>query len=215
MRSGYHHLRTMGRLTNVYHINANGVALNPFFAGNLLALAEISVHLVAASADANGNAAVDRINPQHGAGEHFMGLGGESAISGLTLSLTNALNDNALGGLGCNTAKLLCLGFHFHQVALNGAGHILLRLGNGDFGGGELNLLHHFLLGKQLHLAVDDVDGNVLGVAGVILFISSQQRLGDLVQHVLLGDALFLFQLVQCSHNFGVHFSNSSNQNSA
>ena len=88
-----------------------------------------------------------------------------------------------------------------------GGGEALAGLVQGDLGEGVGDLLHDLFFYKHAD-GLGDLVGlhkDVVGVTVLILFVSGYQSLGNLLQHVGLGNATFFFQLRQSFKNFGVH----------
>ena len=215
MGPGHNDLGTVIAPAHVYHIHTDGLSLGVALALHLLPRCQQGIGLVGAGTNLDGHIPGIRLDPQNRSGEHLMGLGVKLVKDNPPLRLADSLNNHALGGLGGNPAKLLGLDFHVNYVSLCGRRIQLPGIHQGNFRAGEHHVLHHFLLNKELHLPVHNVHHHIFRVAGVVLFIGGQQGLGDFFQHIILGDALFPLQLFQSSHDFGIHFSDSSIQNSA
>ena len=57
-----------------------------------------------------------------------------------------------------------------------------------------------------MHAVLVAFDEDVVGVAVLVLLIGGHQGLGDLIDHISLGNAPLLLQLRQGSENLFVHF---------
>ena len=97
-------------LMDFQDVDPDVVAFLIGFAGDLLAGAEHGIGLLVAGADAHEHVAAGGIDPQHGAGEQLLCLGGVGLVNHAPLSFADALNDHLLEGLGSDAAELL----HFH-----------------------------------------------------------------------------------------------------
>ena len=173
----------------------------------LLGSGEHGVGLVAAAADADDHVARVGQDAQDRCGQDLMLLGGKGVEDHAALGLADALNDDLLGGLGGDAAELLRLDIDVHEVAEL---RVLVDLARGverNFGCGRQNVVHDLLLHIHVHVVALDLDEHIVGVAFFVLFISGNERLRDLIDHVGLRDAALFFELRQSGENFGVHFS--------
>ena len=189
---------------DLHHVDPDQVALVVELALDLLVVGQVGVGAVVALADADGHIPGVGVDPQDGAGEDLMLLGGELVEDHAPFGFPDALDDDLLGGLGGNPAEGLGLDLLVDQVAqlalgVDGPGGLDLDLG----GGGE-DLLHDLLLGIHLHGGLVQLYEHVVGIAGPVLFIGSQQSLGDAVHHVIHGDSPLPLQLTECCKNFGI-----------
>ena len=111
------------------------------------------------------------------------------------LGLPHPLDDHLAGGLGGDPAKVPGFDLDADHVPGLGGGEALPGLVQGDLGGGVGDLFHDLLLDEHA-----DGLGNLVGlhkdVVGdplVVPLVGGDQGLGDLLQHVVFGDALLLF----------------------
>ena len=124
-------------------------------------------------------------------------LGGELVEHHAALGLPHALNDDLTGGLGGDAAEVLRLDLDAQHVAQLGPGQSLPGVLKAHLGVGVIDGLHHVLLDVHADLALFlvGVHGDVVGDALVVPLVGGHQRLGDLLDHVCLGDALFLLDV--------------------
>jgi len=163
------------------------------------------VGAVGAAADADDHVAAHGLDAQNGAGQDLVLLRGEGVEHHAALGLADALDDDLLGGLGGNAAESLRFDIHVHEVAQLGMLVNLLRGVERDLGRGRKHILDDLFLDIHLHVVVLDLDEHVVGIAVLVLFIGRDESLRDLVDHIGLRDAPFLFQLRQRGENFCVH----------
>ena len=134
-------------------------------------------------------------------------LGGEDLVDDAALGLADALNDDLLGRLRGDAAELLGLHGDADDVAHGGLGLYPRGLVRRHLQGGILHFLHDGLLDGDLDGLLLPVHVHHQGVrgGGIVLFQSREQRLPDAVDHVILRDPLFLFQIRDCFKELGVH----------
>ena len=122
-------------------------------------------------------------------------LRGEALEDHAALGLTHALDDDLTGGLGGDPAKVAGLDLNAQHVAQLRPGQRGPGLLQAHLGAGVIHLFHHVLLDKHAHGAqlFVGVHGHVIAHALVVPLIGRDQSLGDLLDHIGLGDALLLF----------------------
>ena len=202
MRSRYDDLRTSGRPADLHDVDADDIALAVAFALDLLGSGKHRVGAVTAvAAEADGHIAGVGGDAKDGAGENLMLFRRECAPFGLP----DALDDDLLGGLGSDAPEVLGAHVDVYQISQLG---VLVDLARGverNFGGRREHVVDDFFLHIHLEVSVFDLDEYVIGIAFLVFFIRRDQRLRDLVDHVLLRDAALFFQLRQRRKNFSVH----------
>ena len=214
MGPGQHDLRALSAPADLHHIDADMVALADLLPGDLLVFHEGGFGMLPAAAQLQNGAAIAGIHPQNGAGDDLVLLGGVFIGDHPPLGLPDALDDDLLGRGGGDAAKILGVDVDADLVPQLGRGGIGPGLLQGHFGGGVLHILHHGLDGVHgdgpgLLVDVDEdvVQSGALGVALVQGLVGGHQRLGDPVQHIILPDALFLFQVLQGLDHLACHGS--------
>ena len=134
-------------------------------------------------------------------------LGGELLVDDAALGLADTLDDDLLRRLGGDAAELLGLhGDSDHIAGLALADDLLCGL-RVDLVAGVLDLLHHGLehihLDALLLLVEDDL--HVVLALGIVAAEGRQHGLTDLVVHVIAGDTLFLFNILDGFKKLSVH----------
>ena len=122
------------------------------------------------------------------------------------LGLADGLNDDLLGRLRRDAAEVFCFDFVLVNVAELDFLLVQPRLVQRDLGERVLDGFDHGKLHEHPHVALFGVelDAHVL-VAVVFLAEGGQQRVLDLFHHLLLGDALFLFEQLERLKKFLIH----------
>ena len=140
-----------------------------------------------------------------------MFLGGELLIDNAPLGLADALDDDLLGSLGGDAAKLLGLHRHADHIAHLGPAADLLGSFQNDLMAGVLNLIHDELVDIHVNplLVLIQNDLHIVLALRVVTAESGQHSLLDFVIHIGLGYALFSLDIRNCLKKFCVHFSNS------
>ena len=150
-----------------------------------------------------------RLYDMHGGA--LLGIGNDTSsgegefLDEAALCLADALDDDLLGGLGSDAPEVLGAHVDVYQVAQLS---VLVDLARGverNFGGRREHVVDDLFLHIHLEVSVFDLDEYVIGIAFLVFFIRRDQRLRDLVDHVLLRDAALFFQLRQRRKNFSVH----------
>ena len=206
MRSRYDDLRTSGRPADLHDVDADDVTLAVAFALDLLGSGKHRVGAVAAvAAEADGHVAGVGGDAKDGAGENLMLFRRECVEDHAALCLADALDDDLLGSLGSDAPEVLGAHVDVYQISQLG---VLVDLARGverNFGGRREHVVDDFFLHIHLEVSVFNLDEYVIGIAFLVFFIRRDQRLRDLVDHVLLRDAALFFQLRQRRKNFSVH----------
>ena len=193
---------------HVHDIDLHGVALVEALAGDLLVAGQ---HGRAALAQIQHDVAALVVDGNNGGGDQLMGAGLHLAALQVALSLTQALTDDVLGGLGGDAAKFLGLQRGDHALADLVALADLLGILQADLGVGVLDVLHDVAQqagAESADLGVD-VDDNVV-VLDLVVFLHSDDDCGlDLFDQIVLRQAALLFQrseslkkFVVCSSHF-------------
>ena len=198
MGTGNEHLRPLGGAADFHHIHTQAHALHIALALHLLAGSQEGLGGLTAGTDAQAGGAGAGINAGDHAGEDLVLLGGELIIDHAPLGLAHTLDDHLAGGLGGDAAEVTGLDLdadHVAQLGLGqlGAGHLQAHLG-----AGVVDLLHHVLLDEHADgtLLLVGLHADVVAHAFVIPLVGGHQSLGDLLQHIGLGNALFLLNQV-------------------
>ena len=177
---------------DLHHIDLQAVALVGHLAPDLLGGGEVSVGGFAVAGDAQGDGPVPGIHAGDGTHQHLMLLGAEHVVDHAVLGFPHALDDDLPGRLGGDAAEVPGLDLDADHVAALGGGQALAGLGQGDLGGGVRDFLYDLLLDVHPH-GLGDLVGlheHVVGHALVVPLVGGDQGLGDLLQHVVPGDAL-------------------------
>ena len=124
-------------------------------------------------------------------------LGGEGIEDHGALRLPHTLDDDLAGGLSGDTAEVLGLDLNAQHVAQSHPGQSPAGVGDGNLSVGVGHFLHHFFFDKHAHRALlfVGVHDHVVGDPGVVPLVGGHQSLGDLVDHVTFGNALFLLNV--------------------
>ena len=208
MGAGYLDHGAPGAAVHIDDIHPNQVAGLVSLAGNLLAEPEHSVMLLPALTDADEHIP-GGVHPQHGAGEQLLGLGGITIVGRSPLCLPDALNHHLLGGLGGNPAELLNVDGDNHGVSQLHVGIDLPGSVDLDFQSQILRHLHHGLdlvhgqaLLAQIHHHV--LTGHIPVVLPV-LPVGVGEGLLQPLHHIVYGNPLLLFQLIQAGENLSTN----------
>ena len=131
-------------------------------------------------------------------------LGGKFVVDHTALSLAHTLNDDLTGSLGGDAAKVAGLDLNADNVAQLGTGQLFAGLFQTQLGGGIVNRFHHVLLDEHTDLAglFVALDNHVVAHALMVTLIGRNQSLGDLFDHIGLGDAFLLFDQADSGKKF-------------
>ena len=204
VRAGDDDLRAAGRAADLHDVDADQIALEIVLAADLLAGGEPGFGAVRALSETDGQIAGVVVHAQDGAGEDLMLLGREAVENHAALGLTDALDDDLLGGLGGDATEGLGLDILADEIA---DGAVRVDLPGGvqlDLGGGGHDLLHDFLLGVHPQIVLGELNVHVVGVAGAVLFIGCKQGLRDPVGHIVRGNAALALELAKSCKNLSV-----------
>ncbi len=179
---------------DLHHIDLEAHSLHVALSPDLLAGGEEGLGGLGARADAQAGPAGAGVNAGNHTGEQLMLFGAELIINHAPLGLTHPLNNHLPGGLGGNAAKVAGLDFHPHHVPQTGGGELLPGFLQAHFGVRVVHHLHDVLPNEHPHRAqlLVGVHGDVVPGPLVVLFVGGNQRLGDLFDHILLGNPLLL-----------------------
>ena len=193
-----HHLGTPGGPADLRHIDLQAVALLQDLSRHLLGGGQVGVGKLATAGNADGGRAVARVQADDDAGQDLALLGGELVVNHPLLGLPHTLDNDLAGGLGGDAAKGPGLDLYAQHVAQLSLGQLGLGLLQGHLGVRIVHGLHHVLLDVHLDLGLllVKVHHHVVGDALMVPLIGGHQSLGDLVQHIALGDALLLLDEV-------------------
>ena len=195
MGPGKEDLGALGRAAHLHHIDPQAHALGKGLALDLLADRQVGLGALVARADAQAGRAGAGINAGDEPGEDLMLLGVELVIDHAALRFPHALDDDLAGGLGGDAAKIAGLDLDAQHIAQLRPGQRGPGLLQAHLGAGVIHLLHHILFDEHAHGAqlFVGVHGHVIPHALVVPLVGRDQRLGDLLDHIGLGDALLLF----------------------
>ena len=199
---------------DIHDVDLQHLALGVDLAGDLLVAGQDGL---AALAQVEGNDALLGVNAGDGSLHDVVGAGLDLAQLLAALSLTDALTDDVLCGLGGDAAKVLGLeGGHdaiAHLIALAD----VLSLGDADLAVLVVPVLigHDVLDEGDVELAGVgvDLDHDVVVLDLVVLLHGDDDRSLDLFDQVLRGDAALVLQHGESFKKFVVrccHFSGSS-----
>ena len=125
------------------------------------------------------------------------------------LSLADALDDHLLCSLSCNAAEFLGLYRNFDSISeLCALADLLCRLDvylqSGIFHllNGDLVYIHFYALSAFVKQYV-----NIIRTLGIIAAECRQHCLLYLVVHIISGNTLFFFEILNCREKFSVHFN--------
>mgnify|MGYP000850165420 CR=1 FL=1 len=122
------------------------------------------------------------------------------------LRLADALHDDLLCGQRGKTAQILGLDLDLEDRAELHALVLRLRVGKRDLRDGVLDLLDDLELLEHTDRLLLRVDVHAhVGVAVLVTLVRADERRLDLLQHVCLRNASFLFDQVQRLKKFRVH----------
>ena len=126
MGTGNMNQRTAVCLVNLQNVHPDQVAFLVLLAGNLLGGTEHCIGNFVAGADTDEHVAGGGVDPQHGAGQQLLCLGGVGFEHHAPLRFPDALDDHLLGSLGSDAAELLdvdgnCNGVTHIQVGIGAA----------------------------------------------------------------------------------------------
>ena len=197
--AGHHDLGAPGAAADLHHVDLAAHPLGQHFAGDLLADGEQGVGGFRAGADAQADVAVARVDAGDGAGEDLVLLAGELVVDHIALGFFQALDDDLLSVAGGDAAEI-----HVVHGDADGLAHADgtgdgLGVGAGDLAAGILHLVHHGFLEIHLQcpLFLVHAHDHVFRVRVVVL-IGVDQGLGDFFHHIVLRNAFFFFQHIQC-----------------
>ena len=206
VRSRDDDLRASGGPADLYDVDADDIALVVAFALDLLGGGKHRVGaVVGVAAETDGHVAGVGRDAKHRAGENLMLFGRERVEDHAALCLADALDNDLLGGLGGDAAKVLRANIDIHEVSELGVLVDLPGSVERNFGCGREHVVDHLFLYVHLEIAVFYLDEHVIGIAFLVLFIRRDECLRDLVDHVLLRNAALFFELGQRRENFSVH----------
>ena len=197
MGAGDEHLGPPGGPADLHHIHPDPVALVDDLSLDLFAGGQERVGELGAGGEPDGHRTVALVHPGDGAGQDLVLLGGELVEDHAALGLPHALDDDLPGGLGGDAAEVLGLDLDAQHVPELGPGQGLPGVLQGDLGVRVVHHLHDVLLDEHAHVPalLVGVHHHVVGDALVVPLVGGHQGLGDLFQHVGLGDALVLFNI--------------------
>ena len=195
MRAGDDDLRAAGLAAHVHQIDLDALALDERFALDLLAGGQDGVGRLRARADAQGDAAVARVDAGDDAGEDLMLLGVVLLIDHAALGLAQALDDDLLAVAGGDAAELDVIDRKIDDAAHLVLGGELLRVLERHLRAGVLDLFDNLLLHIHLQIALClvHVHDHVLH-ALVVALVGGGECLHDLIHHKGLGNAALLFE---------------------
>ena len=196
---------TLG-LSDFTDIDLNVIALFEYLTGDLLVFNEHSLALT----DSQQSITIGLNTGNHG-GQDLKLLGIELLIQQTSLRITDPLDNDLLGSLCRNTAKLLGLDLpvdhiaHLGTLGVLGMGFAEIDLGVGIFH--RLAVIDYGLLQAELDILLLTVDQNHGVVRRTIGFLGGTHQSGlYLFQHVFLGNAPFCFDHFNGGKKFSVHF---------
>ena len=200
MRTGNEHLRPLVGFAHLKHIDLDAVIVVVFLARNRFVHGNQAVRF----AQFNINAAL--FHALHNGGKDFVFLFNILIENHAAFRFADALHHNLLGRLCGNAAKVAGIRLFFENVA-----HLIKRVDRTRFFQRNLSMDVFHLLDnrfgcKNLHLArVAIHHGAHIARSAVVALICRDQRGFKRVNQNILADAAFLFNCVECLHEFGVH----------
>ena len=131
-------------------------------------------------------------------GQQLLGLAHELIIDHIPFRFPNALDDDLTGGLGGDAAEVFGFDLTAHHVTQLHVGQGTTGFLQGNLGVRIVHFLHHVPTDDDADGVLDRVgqDDDVVLHPFVVALISGDQRLGDLLHHILLLDAFFLLDQV-------------------
>ena len=215
MRPADEDLGSSAGLSDLDDIDLDAGALGEDLVADLLVRGQEGVGILGIRADLHGDAAGARVDAGHLAGEDLVLVGGKLVIDHAALGLANALDDDLLGRARGDAAEFLGV----HRDADLHAGLrflvIFLRLGLRHLDRGVFYLLHDVGDDEHLHLlrVLVDLDDRVVGGVGMLAAEGRQDGLVYLVEHILAGNTLLPFNILNSAEELGVHGEITSVQN--
>ncbi len=159
---------------DVHDVDANVVAAAQMLSGDLLIAREERFVLVVQH---HGDGAGGVVGAAHLGVDDLADAMREVLEHGIAFGLADALQDDLLGGLRRNAAKVSGLGRHAHHIAQFGIGDKAFRFFERDFGALVEHLFHYFALGENAHFAGHAINfRRDIGDRAVVAFVGRDQR---------------------------------------